>query len=85
MKFFEFIRKALSEDNEHPSSGRLFNSWAVFWFVLVIAWGFVMVVFYYSYLILAYLGTVCTLLTLLLVNQTVKKNIENKTKQDKVD
>jgi cytoskeletal protein RodZ len=54
MKFWEFIRKALSEDDQSPSALRLFSAWLVFVFVLVLAFGFIWVLLYHEDLILLY-------------------------------
>lgn len=62
MNFFEFLRKALSEDNNKPSSMRVLNLWTMFWFVLVVSFGFVYVVLFYSSLVIAYLSIISSVI-----------------------
>jgi len=54
MSLFEFIRKANSEDNGNPSSMRVNTMWMVFWFVLVLSFGFVVAVFKYEGIIISF-------------------------------
>jgi fatty acid desaturase len=55
MKLFEFIEKALSEDNGNPSSMRVKTMYAAILLVTVIAFGFIYTVLNYPDLIIAYL------------------------------
>jgi hypothetical protein len=79
MNWNEFIKKALSEKNGQPSSIRVFNGWALFWFVLIISFGFVFVVIAYEGLIIAYLGVIAGVVVAVLglkVGQKWKENNE---------
>ena len=56
MKFFEFLRKANSEDNGKPSSMRTIAFIVCIQFSLVLSFGFIMVIFRHPELIIAYAG-----------------------------
>lgn len=55
MKFFEFIQKALSEDNGNPSSTRLNVFFAVLQWAPAVTAGFIIVLLSYPDFILTYL------------------------------
>lgn len=61
MNAWEFFTKAHSEDNGNPSSSRLNNTYALVVFVTMIAWGYWMVVKFYSPMIPEYLVSLVTL------------------------
>lgn len=77
MKFFEFIRKMLSESNGSPSSMRFnITNIGVQW-TAAITFGFIWVVLYYPSLILAYLGSILgALLIALGIKKAQKKDEE---------
>lgn len=77
MKFFEFIRKALSEDNGNPSSMRLNSFLVVFQFSVVMSFGFVWVIIYHPDLVLAYAGLLLSAVLGVLGIKTWQKGKEN--------
>ena len=52
----DFIKKMLSEKNGKPSFMRTMTGWMIFWFVLVLAFGFVVTVFKYESVIFLFAG-----------------------------
>ena len=79
MKFFEFLRKAYSEDDNSPSSSRLHTGYATYAFVSAITFGFIKVFLDHPELILGYLITISALTGGVLGIQVVKNALsENK-------
>ena len=54
LEFLKFIKDGLKEDNGKPSGMRINTAWMVFWFVLVLALGFIVTVFKYEGIIIAF-------------------------------
>lgn len=61
MKFFEFLQKALSEDNNKPSSTRLNVFLVLTQFSFVMTFGFIWVLIKHPDMIIAYLGVLASL------------------------
>lgn len=78
MKFFEFIQKALSEKDGTPSSIRVYNAWAIFFFVLALTFGFIWVILFYDELILMYAGILSALISTVLAFKVRQKGKEDK-------
>lgn len=76
MSFWEFLRKANSEDNEHPSSIRLNVFICLLQWSVVITLGFVWVVIYIPDLITTYLTVLATLTAGLLGLKVFQKDKE---------
>lgn len=75
---FDFIKKALSEGENYPSSIRLFAAWAIFFFVLALTFGFVYIVFTDKSLVIAFAGILSALITSILSLKVWQKGKEEK-------
>jgi len=71
----DFLKQTLSDKGE-PSSGRVFNAWAIFWLILVLAFGYIWVVLKSTEIVIAYAGIISALIAGILGIQTWKKSIE---------
>ena len=78
MKLFEFIRKALSEDNGNPSSSRFNTFFALLQWSPAITIGFFVVLIHYENLILPYLQTLSALTAAILGIGVWRKTTEEK-------
>lgn len=83
MRWTEFLRRALSEKSGEPSSIRLFNAWVLFWLVLVISYGFVLVLHLWEDLIIMYLSVISGIIVAILGLKVSQKWKENR--DDKID
>jgi membrane protein DedA with SNARE-associated domain len=75
---FDFIKKALSEAENQPSSIRLFAGWAIFFFVLALTFGFIWVVLFHDELILMFAGILSALISTILGMKVWQKGKEEK-------
>jgi len=82
MKFFEFIQKALSEDNGNPSSIRLMSFIGFMQWSIAITVGFVVVLIYQKDLIIPYLYTVAAMTAGILGIKVWQKGKEAGSPQD---
>lgn len=74
----DFIKKALSEGDESPSSIRVFAGWAIFFFVLALTFGFVYIVITDKSLVIAYAGILSALISTILGMKVWQKGKEEK-------
>lgn len=81
MKFFEFIQKALSEDDGKPSSMRLMTFTGFLQWSAAITAGFAVVCIWYENLIIPYLYVVAGLSAAILGLKGWQKSNEQKTEQ----
>ena len=83
-EFTKFLKGAMSEDANYPSSIRInifiaFTQWG-----LAITFGYIWCLIYYPYLIATYLGTLSTLITFLFGLKVYQRTkAENNTPEDK--
>jgi hypothetical protein len=78
MKFIEFITRALSEADGHPSSIRVFGAWAIFFFVIALSFGFIYIVFTDKNLVIAFAGILSALISTILGMKVWQKGKEEK-------